>query len=94
MSSQICDAARGTSFPNFAAVLQFIITLFRYVQPPCGTTYFKSTDGHYGKWAFSLRRLNLHLAIAAVKGGAAAVVDATRSGKLYPDSTPSFIAFS
>jgi tRNA A64-2'-O-ribosylphosphate transferase len=57
-----------------------------YVQPPCGTTYFKSTDGHYGKWAFSLRRLNLHLAAAAVDGSGAAVVDATRSGKLYPDS--------
>ena len=57
-----------------------------YVQPPCGTTYFKSTDGHYGKWTFSLRRLNLHLALSAVNGGGAAVVDATRSGKLYPDS--------
>ena len=57
-----------------------------YVQPPCGTTYFKSTDGHYGKWTFSLRRLNLHLAVAAVEGAGAAVVDATRSGKLYPDS--------
>jgi hypothetical protein len=57
-----------------------------YVQPPCGTTYFKSTDGHYGKWTFSLRRLNLHLATAAVISSGAAVVDATRSGKLYPDS--------
>jgi tRNA A64-2'-O-ribosylphosphate transferase len=57
-----------------------------YVQPPCGSVYFKSTDGHYGKWAFSLRRLNLHLAFAAVRGCGAAVVDATRSGKLYPDA--------
>ncbi len=56
------------------------------MQPPCGSTYFKSTDGHYGKWAFSLRRLNLHLALAAASSGGAAVVDATRSGKLYPDS--------
>ena len=23
--------------------------------------YFKSTDGHTGQWAFSLRRLNLQL---------------------------------
>ena len=23
--------------------------------------YFKSTDGHYGNWAFNLRRPNLHL---------------------------------
>lgn len=23
--------------------------------------YFKSTDGHFGNWGFSLRRPNLHL---------------------------------
>jgi tRNA A64-2'-O-ribosylphosphate transferase len=26
-----------------------------------GSAYFKSTDGHTGVWAFSTRRLNLHL---------------------------------
>lgn len=25
------------------------------------SVYFKSTDGHYGQWKFSLRRLNLHM---------------------------------
>lgn len=26
-----------------------------------GSAYFKSTDGHFGEWAFSKRRLNLQL---------------------------------
>lgn len=26
-----------------------------------GSAYFKSTDGHFGQWAFSLRRLNLQV---------------------------------
>lgn len=26
-----------------------------------GSAYFKSTDGHHGQWAFSLRRLNLQV---------------------------------
>ncbi len=25
------------------------------------SVYFKSTDGHYGKWDFSLKRNNLHI---------------------------------
>lgn len=34
-----------------------------YVPPEsrAGSAYFKSTDGHYGEWAFSKRRLNLQL---------------------------------
>ena len=34
-----------------------------YIPPAlkAGSAYFKSTDGHFGQWAFSLRRLNLHL---------------------------------
>lgn len=34
-----------------------------YVPPSqcAGSVYFKSTDGHYGEWGFSLRRLNLGL---------------------------------
>jgi tRNA A64-2'-O-ribosylphosphate transferase len=26
-----------------------------------GSAYFKSTDGHFGQWSFSLRRLNLQV---------------------------------
>lgn len=29
--------------------------------------YFKSTDGHFGKWNFSLTRLNMHIALLAGK---------------------------
>lgn len=34
-----------------------------YVPPEsrAGSAYFKSTDGHFGEWAFSKRRLNLQL---------------------------------
>lgn len=35
-----------------------------------GSAYFKSTDGHFGEWSFSLRRLNLGvLEIVGGKGG-------------------------
>lgn len=51
-----------------------------------GTCYFKSTDGHTGKWAFSTVRLNLHVArLASVKGGVM-MVDATRKGKTFTDA--------
>jgi hypothetical protein len=32
-----------------------------YIDPAlkAGSAYFKSTDGHFGEWSFSLRRLNL-----------------------------------
>lgn len=32
-----------------------------------GSAYFKSTDGHFGEWGFSLRRLNL--GVLGVVGG-------------------------
>ncbi len=34
-----------------------------YIPPErkAGSAYFKSTDGHFGEWAFSLRRLNLQV---------------------------------
>lgn len=34
-----------------------------YIRPDLktGSAYFKSTDGHFGQWAFSLRRLNLQV---------------------------------
>ena len=43
--------------------------------------YFKSTDGHHGQWAFSLRRLNLQLLKVLGEYGGAVVVDSTRRGK-------------
>ena len=52
-----------------------------------GHCYFKSTDGHAGQWGFSLTRLNMQVAIAAVTcAGGVIIVDSTRSGKRYPDS--------
>lgn len=34
-----------------------------YIPPEqkAGSAYFKSTDGHFGQWAFSKRRLNLQV---------------------------------
>lgn len=34
-----------------------------YIPPgkKAASAYFKSTDGHFGKWAFSLRRLNVQI---------------------------------
>lgn len=43
-----------------------------YIDPvlKAGSAYFKSTDGHFGQWSFSLRRLNLGiLEIVGEKGG-------------------------
>ena len=51
-----------------------------------GSVYFKSTDGHHGQWAFSLRRLNLQLLRVLGKYGGAVVVDSTRRGKRMPDA--------
>jgi len=43
-----------------------------YIPPlaKAGSAYFKSTDGHFGQWGFSLRRLNLQvLDIVGERGG-------------------------
>jgi tRNA A64-2'-O-ribosylphosphate transferase len=32
-----------------------------FVHGKKGSVYFKSTDGHFGQWSFSLRRLNLQI---------------------------------
>ncbi|KAK6342066.1 hypothetical protein TWF730_001548 [Orbilia blumenaviensis] len=59
-----------------------------YVPPPqkAGSCYFKSTDGHFGCWSFSLRRLNLGiLELIGVSGGCI-IVDSTRRGKSIPDA--------
>eukprot|EP00668_Euglena_longa_P030365 GGOE01037833.1.p1 GENE.GGOE01037833.1~~GGOE01037833.1.p1 ORF type:complete len:501 (-),score=121.58 GGOE01037833.1:96-1598(-) len=51
-----------------------------------GTCYFKSTDGHRGKWDFSFSRPNLHIAFQAARSGGLVIVDSTRKGKEFPDS--------
>jgi hypothetical protein len=65
------------------------------------TCYFKSSDGHYGQWAFSTTRLNLAVlrpllidllshqdtsATPSSRGSVTVVVDATQHGKAFPDS--------
>ncbi|KAJ6491677.1 initiator tRNA phosphoribosyl transferase [Mycena vitilis] len=62
-----------------------------YTDPDIATNcpaYFKSTDGHFSNWSFSLRRPNLHLLpLAAANGGKGLVlVDSTRAGKRLPDA--------
>ena len=54
--------------------------------PSAKTCYFKSTDGHVNKWSFSFARLNLHVALDAVRHGGCVIVDATRRGKMFPDA--------
>ncbi|KAK9325480.1 tRNA A64-2'-O-ribosylphosphate transferase [Lipomyces orientalis] len=61
----------------------------RWYIPPQRITdsvYFKSTDGHTGKWGFSLRRLNLHILVLIVKSRGIVIVDSTRRGKRMPDA--------
>ncbi|KAL9938448.1 hypothetical protein V8E36_003071 [Tilletia maclaganii] len=48
--------------------------------------YFKSTDGHLGQWAFSLKRHNLSLAKVITQNRGCIIVDSTRSGKTMPDA--------
>ncbi|CAJ0846093.1 19926_t:CDS:10 [Entrophospora sp. SA101] len=50
------------------------------------SVYFKSTDGHNGKWNFNLRRLNAHLLDVIINYGGCIIVDSTRNGKRMPDS--------
>jgi len=47
---------------------------------------FKSTDGHLGEWSLNSRRLNLHLVTIIAERGGALLVDATRRGRVLPDS--------
>ncbi|EGG16120.1 Putative initiator tRNA phosphoribosyl-transferase [Cavenderia fasciculata] len=55
-----------------------------------GYCYFKSTEGHYGQWNFSLTRTNLSVIdfiLNAPRGERGVViVDSTRRGKKFPDS--------
>ncbi|KAF3901768.1 hypothetical protein AA313_de0203362 [Arthrobotrys entomopaga] len=59
-----------------------------YVPPEkkAGSCYFKSTDGHFGCWSFSLRRLNLNLLEIIGKHKGCIIVDSTRRGKSIPDA--------
>jgi tRNA A64-2'-O-ribosylphosphate transferase len=50
------------------------------------SAYFKSTDGHFGQWDFSLKRLNLHILPIIVRERGCIIVDTTKRGKRYPDS--------
>eukprot|EP01060_Flectonema_neradi_P029402 TRINITY_DN4061_c0_g1_i1.p1 TRINITY_DN4061_c0_g1~~TRINITY_DN4061_c0_g1_i1.p1 ORF type:complete len:458 (+),score=70.81 TRINITY_DN4061_c0_g1_i1:45-1418(+) len=50
------------------------------------TCHFKSTDGHYGTWAFSLSRFNLNVVSLLEKHTAVCIIDSTRKGKVYPDA--------
>lgn len=57
-----------------------------YAQDPNQSVTFKSTDGHYGTWEFSLRKLNLHFLFSLQKSKAAVIIDATKAGQRYPDA--------
>ncbi len=50
------------------------------------TVYFKSTDGHYGKWDFNLRRGNWHVLKQIANHKGCVIVDSTRNGKRIPDA--------
>jgi tRNA A64-2'-O-ribosylphosphate transferase len=57
------------------------------------SVYFKSTDGHMGEWAFSLRRLNLQLLDVVNQYGGCVIVDSTRRGKSMPDALSKTVPF-
>lgn len=57
------------------------------------SVYFKSTDGHMGEWAFSLRRLNLQLLDVLSQRGGCVIVDSTRRGKSMPDALSKTVPF-
>ncbi|KAK5115912.1 hypothetical protein LTR62_000368 [Meristemomyces frigidus] len=78
---------------RIAAVLQLPLVANErcgswYIRPhlKAGSAYFKSTDGHFGQWGFSLRRLNLHVLELVGRGGGCVIVDSTRRGKSMPDA--------
>jgi tRNA A64-2'-O-ribosylphosphate transferase len=87
----ICSVLADTAFvkeiaslhPNLPLIANLRCGLW-YAPHSAGTCYFKSTDGHYGNWAFSLTRLNLRAALLAARSGGCLIVDATRRGKTFP----------
>ncbi|GJJ08429.1 hypothetical protein Clacol_002645 [Clathrus columnatus] len=69
-------------FPNLRCGAWYVDPVVAERQP----VYFKSTDGHFGQWAFNLRRSNLHLLQSIVDFGGVIIVDSTRQGKRLPDA--------
>tara|TARA_B100000513_G_scaffold135570_1_gene61115 strand:+ start:1035 stop:2609 length:1575 start_codon:yes stop_codon:yes gene_type:complete len=84
-SEEVAEAHLSCASPPLFANLRCGVW---YVPPllRSGTCYFKSTDGHHSHWDFSLSRLNLQVALTAAKHGSVSIVDATRSGKRFPDA--------
>mmetsp|Transcript_9846 Transcript_9846/g.36713 ORF Transcript_9846/g.36713 Transcript_9846/m.36713 type:complete len:498 (-) Transcript_9846:1483-2976(-) len=70
------DVVRGTAVGNGGN---------EHVQSP-NYCYFQSKNGHSETMAFSTLRFNPHVLLSAVKHHAACIIDATRRGKIYPDS--------
>jgi tRNA A64-2'-O-ribosylphosphate transferase len=70
-------AADGAFVSKVAATFQLPLVANErcgswYIDPEVkgGSAYFKSTDGHFGEWSFSLRRLNLGvLEVVGKEGG-------------------------
>ncbi|KAH7122577.1 initiator tRNA phosphoribosyl transferase-domain-containing protein [Dendryphion nanum] len=50
------------------------------------SVYFKSTDGHFGEWGFSTRRVNLWVLGCVGREEGCVIVDSTRRGKSMPDA--------
>lgn len=89
IASIVADAAFVAEMTQSQPTLPVVANLrcgAWYVPDPEATCYFKSTDGHSGAWAFSLTRLNWHMALLAANRGGAFIVDATRRGKTFPDA--------
>ena len=58
-----------------------------YIPPEqkAGSAYFKSTDGHWGQWSFSARRLNLQILDVVGKHGGFVTVSILRCIQLLVD---------
>jgi len=54
------------------------------------SAYWKSSDGHFGEWRFSLRRLNLGVLDVVAESGGCIVVDSTRRGKSKNSQLPNY----
>uniref|UniRef100_A0A7S3ACF5 Rit1 N-terminal domain-containing protein n=1 Tax=Rhodosorus marinus TaxID=101924 RepID=A0A7S3ACF5_9RHOD len=78
---EIAEAVEAPVIANLRCGLWYVPPRYR-----AGVSHFKSGDGHYGQWNFSMRRLNLHLLQILASERKALVVDATRTGKRFPDS--------
>jgi tRNA A64-2'-O-ribosylphosphate transferase len=87
--------ARTITHPNFPILANercgswytypFLATNLGGDESPACSCYFKSTDGHVGTWAFSLKRLNLNVIRAVTEHNGCLIFDASAS-KEFPDS--------